>query len=124
MTLMTIQPTLMVLMVATTLAGCVTMSEPVPVGRDTYMMSIGARGGLSGSNSELVVQAVQKAGVFCESTGREIELRNTSSSGVQGWTPQSGQVIFACLAASDPRYVEPKYSPSANFIVEHRVTSP
>jgi hypothetical protein len=102
------------------LTGCVTISEPVPVGRDTYMISMGARGGMSGTNSELLLQAVKKAGAFCQSSGREIEVHNTNSSGIPGWTAQSGEVIFACLAATDPKYVEPKYSPAPNIIIEHR----
>jgi hypothetical protein len=102
------------------LGGCVTISDPVPVGRNTYMISLGARGGLAGSNSELVLQAVQKAGAFCAASGREIEVRHTSSSGVQGWTPQSGDVIFACYAANDPHYVEPRFERAPNVIVENR----
>jgi hypothetical protein len=95
------------------LTGCVSISDPVPVGRDTYMIAIGARGGMMG-NSELVLQAVQKAGDFCRVNGRVMQLRNTSSSGVQGWTPQSGQVIFVCLLADDPLNGIPVYGGPGN----------
>jgi hypothetical protein len=88
------------------LGGCVTMTEPVQVGPDTYMIGLGARGGLS-SDAELLSQSIKAASTFCASKNRHIEVQNTSTSGVQMWTPQSNQVMFKCVAASNssPRIV-------------------
>jgi len=80
------------------LSGCVNMTDPVPVGKDTYMMGLGARGGFS-SDAELMAQTIKAAGAFCESQGRNIEVQSSSSSGVQMWTPQSNQVIFKCVSS-------------------------
>ena len=76
-------------------AGCVTITDPVPVGRDTYMMGLGARGGLT-NDADLLAQTMKAAGAFCGRQGRRMELQSSSSSGTQGWTPQSNQVIFRC----------------------------
>jgi hypothetical protein len=78
------------------LTGCVTMTDPVSVGKDTYMIGLGARGGFS-SDAELMAQTIKAAGTFCASQGRNMEVQNTSASGVQMWTPQSNQVIFKCV---------------------------
>ena len=82
---------------ALALSGCVTMTDPVPVGTDTYMMGLSARGGLTG-DTELLAQTMRAAGAFYERFGRHMELRTSSTSGTQGWTPQGNQVVFRCVA--------------------------
>jgi hypothetical protein len=78
------------------LVGCVTMTDPVQVGPDTYMIGLGARGGFS-SDAELMSQSIKAATAFCASQHRAINVQSTSSSGVQMWTPQSNQVVFKCV---------------------------
>jgi hypothetical protein len=80
------------------LSGCMQVTAPVSVGKDTYMMGLGARGGFS-SDAELLAKTIQTAGQFCTAQGRRIEVVSSNSSGVQMWTPQSNQVVFKCLAA-------------------------
>jgi hypothetical protein len=82
------------------LAGCVTMTSPVPAGKDTYMMGLGARG--FSSDADLLAQTIQSAGAFCTSQGRTIKVVSSSSSGVQAWTPQSNQVLFKCVPPTSP----------------------
>ncbi len=82
-------------------AGCVTMTSPVPAGKDTYMMGLGAGSGFS-SDADLLARTVQSAGVFCASQGRAIKVVSTSSSGVQAWTPKSNQVLFKCVPSPSP----------------------
>lgn len=72
------------------------MTEPVPVGKDTYMIGLGARGGFS-TDAELMSQSIKAAGEFCASQNRRIEVQSTQSKGVQMWTPQSNQVYFKCV---------------------------
>ena len=83
--------------VALALSGCTTMTDPVPVGTDTYMMGLSARGGLT-SDTELLAQTMRAAGAFCGRLGRHMELQTSSTSGTQGWTPQGNQVVFRCVA--------------------------
>jgi hypothetical protein len=78
-------------------AGCVTMPAPVLIGPDTYMLGLGARGGFS-SDADLLALTMRTAGAFCASQRRTLEVQSYSASGVQGWTPQSNQVSFRCVA--------------------------
>ena len=78
-------------------SGCVTVTEPVSVGTDTYMIGLNARGGLTG-DAELLAQTMRAAGAFCGRQGRHMELQNSTTSGTQGWTPQGNSVIFRCIA--------------------------
>jgi hypothetical protein len=82
------------------LGGCVTVTSPVLAGKDTYMIGIGARGGFS-SDADLMAQTIQSAGAFCTTQHRVIQVVSTTSSGTQGWTPQSNQVLFKCVAQTE-----------------------
>ncbi len=82
---------------ALALSGCVTVTEPVPVGPDAYMIGLGARGGFT-SDAALLAQSVKGAGAFCARQGKRMEVQSTNAIGVQGWTPQSNTVMFKCLA--------------------------
>lgn len=80
---------------ALALAGCVSVTEPVSVGTDLYMMGLNARGGLTG-DTELLAQTMRAAGAFCQRQGRHMELVSSNTSGMQGWSPQGNQVTFRC----------------------------
>ena len=86
-----------ILAAALALAGCVQMTDPVPVGTDTYMLGLTAKGGLTG-NAELLAQTMRAAGAFCGRQGRHMELQSSNTSGTQGWTPQGNQVVFRCAS--------------------------
>lgn len=79
------------------LVGCVSLTAPVSVGKDTYMIGLGATGGFS-SDAELLAESIRAASSFCAQQGKDLEVQSSSSSGVQMWTPQSNQVIFKCLS--------------------------
>jgi PBP1b-binding outer membrane lipoprotein LpoB len=85
-----------ILAAAVLLGGCVSMTEPVQVGKDTYMIGLNARGGFS-SDAELLAQTIKTATAFCASQGRDIEVQSTNVTGVQMWTPQNNQVVFICV---------------------------
>jgi hypothetical protein len=87
--------TFIILAVATSLAGCVSISEPIQTAPDTYLITMDARGGLQG-DGELLGQTVQRANTFCASQGRHAIVQATESHGVQGWTPQENRVVFMC----------------------------
>ncbi|HVP83207.1 MAG TPA: hypothetical protein VMS78_00670 [Rhizomicrobium sp.] len=78
------------------LSGCVTVTAPVSVGKDTYMIGLGAHGGFS-SDAELMAKTLKAAGDFCAAQNKHIEVQSTSAKGVQMWTPQSNEVIFKCV---------------------------
>ncbi len=81
---------------ALSLSGCVSVTSPVPTGPDSWMIGLGARGGLQ-SDAELLRQSVMTAGEFCAKQGRRLDMTSTTASGTQGWTPQSNTVLFRCV---------------------------
>lgn len=78
------------------LAGCSTVSEVVPTGKDTYMVGSQARGGFTG-DAEVKALAIKRANEFCAAQGKRAQVTNSSSSGTQGWTPQNSEVQFTCV---------------------------
>jgi hypothetical protein len=105
--------------VAVIQTACVSITDPVPMGKDTYMIALSAHGGLS-SNAELLAATIKKASEFCAAQGLNVEVTNTGATGVQGWTPQENQVVFRCLAPSDKGYSRPTFKPTPNIIIENR----
>ncbi len=79
------------------LAGCTTVSDVVPTGKDTYMVGSTARGGFTG-DAEVKAQAIKRASEFCAAQGKIAQVTGSSSSGTQMWTPQNAEVQFACIA--------------------------
>jgi hypothetical protein len=109
----------LVLGVALLLTGCVSIEEPVLVGKDTYLLSLGARGGMS-SNGRLLTESIKSAGAFCAAKGLNLSVQSVESSGVQGWTPQGNQVVFYCLSDTDPAYARTRYKPRPSIVIENQ----
>ena len=82
-------------MLALSLAGCQTVSDVTPIGRDTYMVGAHVRGGLT-STMEVKQLAIRRADTFCGGQGKRMALVNVESRGVQGFTPQNADVMFRC----------------------------
>ena len=77
------------------LAACVTITNPVAVGENKYLITLNARGGFE-SDGELLTQSIEKANSFCQTQDKRAEIEKTEVSGVQMWTPQNNQVFFSC----------------------------
>lgn len=77
-------------------AGCVTVTDPVRMGKNRYIVTLNARGGFE-SDGELLTQSIQRANEFCNSQGLLAEVASTQTKGVQMWTPQNNQVVFSCV---------------------------
>ncbi|MGV8996723.1 MAG: hypothetical protein ACOH12_07245 [Parvibaculaceae bacterium] len=92
---------LLALMLA--VAGCTSVSEVTPVGKDTYSVGSQVRGGME-SWAEVKALAVAQANSYCEAQGRKIVVIDTKTHGARGWTPQEAEVTFKCLKATDPEY--------------------
>jgi len=78
------------------LVGCVSITQPVAIGKDTYMVTLNARGGFQ-SDGELLNKSIADARNFCTSLGRDLEVQSTQTSGTQMWTPQNNRVVFKCV---------------------------
>jgi hypothetical protein len=89
------------------LAGCVTVpSNVVPVGKDTYQLSMTGVGFATQANTN--VKALKTAGDYCEKLGKHLVMQRNAESGVYGWSPRQSNLTFLCLDANDPDYVHSK----------------
>ena len=94
--------------------GCITSSGPVPFGKDSYMISIDARGG----QGHVLSDAIKEANAHCASLGKEFVPRNTSQSGVPGWTTVNAQLIYSCVDKNDPEYTRPNMEKVPNTVIK------
>lgn len=112
---------LAVLAVSVGLAGCVSTEEPVQIGKDTYEISTDASGPGSGlmTRGKLLHRNVKAASAFCARQGKVIDVQHTESSGIAGFTPVSGDMVFHCYAENDPDYKRLQMKHEANVRIEN-----
>lgn len=91
------------------LAGCQSVGEVMPVGKDTYMIDATTRGGFQ-SHGETTALAADKARAFCAQTGKELVVGKVKTSGARGWTPVESDLVFQCVSKDDPEYKRPDLS--------------
>jgi hypothetical protein len=88
-------------------AGCVTVpSNVVPVGKDTYQLSMTGVGFATQANTN--VKALKTASDYCDKLGKHLVMQRNSESGVYGWSPRQSNLTFLCLDANDPDYTHGK----------------
>lgn len=84
-------------------AGCVTVpSNIVPVGKDTYQLSMTGVGFATQANTN--VKALKTASDYCDKLGKHLVTQRNAESGVYGWSPRQSNLTFLCLDANDPDY--------------------
>jgi hypothetical protein len=94
-------------------AGCVTVpSNIVPVGKDTYQLSMTGVGFATQANTN--VKALKTASDYCDKLGKHLVTQRNSESGVYGWSPRQSNLTFLCLDANDPDYVHGKVQANSN----------
>ena len=86
----------LLLLLPIVLTACQTVSEVMPVGKDSYMVGANVRGGFV-SDAEVTAMSVRRANEWCAAQNKRMELGNSSNSGTQGWTPQQSQILFKCV---------------------------
>ena len=104
-----------VIILALTLGGCVSTSEIVPVGKDSFMLTTTARGGGGGG-----VEGAKAANQYCESRNTHMIIRRMDSNGIPGLGPVNGTLVFSCVAANDPEYQRPNLRHDPNVTIEDR----
>lgn len=88
---------------AALLAGCVTASDVVPAGKDTYMVTGGGTGGIS--YGKTAIAALKKANAYCASLHKLVMIRNTQTQ--SAFNGENSSLVFSCLSADDPEYRTP-----------------
>jgi hypothetical protein len=93
--------------------GCVTVpSNVVPIGKDTYQLSMTGVGFATQANTN--VKALQEANAYCSKLGKHMVFQHNGESGVYGWSPRQSNLTFLCLNADDPEYVHGKVADASS----------
>jgi hypothetical protein len=88
---------------AAALTACVTVpSNVVPIGKDTFQLSMTGVGFATQANTN--IKALKAAGDYCDKMGKQIVFQHSSESGVYGFSPRQDNLVFLCLDANDPAY--------------------
>jgi hypothetical protein len=105
-----------ILGVALILSGCVTTSDVVQVGKDSYLVTVSARGNNAGVGR---IDSVKAASKYCATSGKHMIIRRTDTSGIAlGALPETTALVFSCVDESDPEWQRPNLSPDPNVRIE------
>jgi hypothetical protein len=100
-------------------SGCATIpSDVVPIGKDTYQLSMTGVGFATQANTSM--KALKAANAYCGNLGKNLVLRHSAESGVYGFSPRQDQLVFQCLSADDPAYSRISVQKDADAVVEQR----
>jgi hypothetical protein len=101
------------------LAACAS-SGPVPIGRDTYMISKQSSTGFH-SGASVKADIYREANEFCIRKGLEFQpVKDYSKDGVPGYAFANAEVVFRCLVDGDTEISRPTPKPMPNVIIENR----
>jgi hypothetical protein len=100
------------------LTACAMSSGILPMGPDTYTISVHAapaRGGEVGAKGI----AIREANAYCTNLGKQLLVIHTNSG--PGAMPGGDfGMEFRCLAPGDPELVRPTYSKEPDTVIEDR----
>lgn len=111
------RPVVASLLLGFALCGCAT--DPVPMGRDTYLVAdTGAW--LWSSGAVLKAGLYQKANRFCGREGKELMPVNTGQNDGDFSTFAHAELQFRCLASGDPELRRPILQRSPDIVIQSR----
>ena len=96
------------------LVSCTTISEIVPVGKDTYMLTASDKW----SGAELKAELFKMANVYCLNQNKELMPVRSSSTPNTVQSRASAEVVFRCLLAGDPELKRPDFKESTESLGE------
>jgi hypothetical protein len=86
-----------------TLSSCATISsDVVPIGKDTYQLSMTGVGFATQGNTS--VKALKAANAYCTKMNKHMVFQHSAQSGVYGFSPRQDNLVFMCLDENDPAY--------------------
>lgn len=83
-------------------AGCVSVSEVIPVGKSKFTVSSEMAGQFP-SWSEVKQLALKRANTHCESLGRVMTVDKWETHGARGWTPLNAELTFECVESANSK---------------------
>lgn len=98
------------------LTGCVSTSEVLEVGRDTYSVTSTSDGFRSAAAAR--ESAFQLGAKKCNSLGKHFALVNENSERTRMNIDTTSTVTFRCLADNDPEYQRPDVRKDPNVVIE------
>jgi predicted small secreted protein len=111
-----------VLLLSILTTACVTHSGVIPVGKDTYAISV-ATSGLISSQDDSVrgkKEAVIQASQYCESLNKELLVENIKSSASPSGS--TNDMVFQCLNSDDPELgIKPDFKTRRDIFIENRM---
>ncbi|MFO1324177.1 MAG: hypothetical protein U1F15_08935 [Burkholderiales bacterium] len=102
---------------ALVVSGCALSSGVLPMGPDTYSVSVSAapaRGGTTGARQV----ALTEAGKYCADQGKQILVTNTSAAQTNNLGAGKIDVTFQCLAKGDPDLQRPTYRSTPDIVIQ------
>ena len=107
-----------ILAIATPLvvAGCVSTTEIVPAGRDTFMVSTTANNIVSG---QAPIASAKAANQYCASRNQYMIIRRIDNV-VPGLGSGMSTLVFSCVADTDPEYQRPNLRRDPSVVIEDR----
>ncbi|WP_062262991.1 hypothetical protein [Endozoicomonas arenosclerae] len=110
---------ILLIMTVLALSGCMTTSDVIPTGPDTYMVTTAACPACGGS-SKAMTMALKKAASYCTGLGK-VMLRKGFSKENLNFAGAGGSTLeFRCLESTHPDYQRADGRRESNIIIEHR----
>ena len=111
--------TLISIFVLLVLTACAS-SGPVPIGRDTYMITKQSSTGFH-SGASVKADIYREANEYCVKQGLQFQpVRENTKDGVPGYAFANAEVVFRCLVDGDREINRPNLTPIPNVIIENR----
>jgi outer membrane murein-binding lipoprotein Lpp len=102
--------------VAVLLSGCVSTSDVLEMGKDTYSVSATADGMRSAASAR---QSAFEAGKdMCTKQGKRFMFMNESMSRTRMGIDTTVDVTFKCLSENDPEYTRPQIRQAPDVVIE------
>ena len=101
---------------AAVLSGCVSTSEVLEMGKDTYSVSATADGMRSAASARQ--RAFEAGREMCTKQGKRFMLANESTSPTRMWIDTTVDVTFRCLNENDSEYVRPRTRQVPDVVIE------
>ena len=100
------------------IAGCAS-TGPIPIGKDTYMISKQSAGGMFVSASSVKAEIFQEGFAFCQKQNKVFQVvRSNELSAIPAVRMPSAEVQFMCLSENDPELTRPKMKKEADNVIE------
>jgi len=104
--------------VSVMVAGCVSTSSVLEVGRDTYTVSATADGFRTAAAAR--ESAYETGRQKCVATGKQFQMVHESSASTRMGIDTTIDVTFRCLARNDPQYGRPDIRSAPTTVIEDR----